>query len=254
MKPSADDINFAKRLAESFHLRIHNLYRSQYGSVAYGQGGQVKVDRTRYSKGWHSSFGPACNLLGGVTVEYDSAGWLIVQPRNMNNRIMATLHCPPAQHRGDIVTSGKSGLIDGDILGRRRQIGNTTIVSRYGWDDRKRRWAYTGVAVSTDAGKTWEHGESLEEVKTEIDRKRAQARKTIVTSRRAHLIALLCAKLVVTRQDALDSGYCRAGTDGFCDRYGFSETATAAQLRQTGRIEVEKAIAAAANRVAAQPH
>lgn len=56
-------------VAKHYHQHTHPLFRSKYGDILYGKGGQETQDRERYSKGYHNTFGPACCLNGGVRLD-----------------------------------------------------------------------------------------------------------------------------------------------------------------------------------------
>jgi hypothetical protein len=59
----------AVEAGELYHRTVKSLYQSKYAYVAYGPGGREEVDRERYSKGWHSSFGPASCRLAGARLD-----------------------------------------------------------------------------------------------------------------------------------------------------------------------------------------
>lgn len=61
--------NLALKVGYNYHNNTHKLFQSKYGKILYGRGGQVTVDRERYSKGYHSSFGPFRNLNGGARLD-----------------------------------------------------------------------------------------------------------------------------------------------------------------------------------------
>lgn len=55
----------AVAMGEDYHRRVKSLYQSKYACVLYGRGGREVIDRDRYSKGWHNSYGPArCRCAG----------------------------------------------------------------------------------------------------------------------------------------------------------------------------------------------
>jgi CRP-like cAMP-binding protein len=105
----------------------------------------------------------------------------------------------------------------------------------------------------------WEHGATVADCRREYERKLALAdgRRT-ATARSDHeqklaaCIARRCPGLIVTLADGQTAGFCAAGTAGFLARHDLAgrATVTAAELRRTGDVQVERVITVAALRVA----
>jgi hypothetical protein len=148
------------------------------------------------------------------------------------------------------VRYGHPALLDGDLYARERRAG---VAIRYGIDGDARGFAVRYPSPQDASRDYWEHGATLQECAAERDRKRGAAKVARIDareSRKARLIARLCAGLTCTIADAQDLGYCRAGIDAFRTRYGLGEAATVGQLRATSSYQAARVIERAAQRCA----
>ena len=247
------DSGTALALAKSFHVHVKSLYTSKRGGVAYGAGGQRETDWNAYSKRYGF---PARWRNAGVYVSYPgSAPVAVIQ--TARGAPVAQIPLPSAAGWRKRKWTGAQ-LLDGDLYSVRRQVGGAIVHTRYGWT-KKAGWTKTGIALELPGG-SFEHGATVADCraelvrKAEVARQQAEARRLSARlERAAHLIGRLCPSLVVTHDDRRQVGYCDAGVVAFLDRYPAlkgRDQVMAAELRATGRSEVERPIAAAARRVA----
>jgi hypothetical protein len=228
-------------LAYSYHRHITPLFASSRAEIVWGRAPVPVTDWHAYSK----SYGRPANYVNAAYEVGYTAGEPVVILHSARGKTLQVPLVPGADY-------SHPSLLDGDLYAIEKRPG---IVLRYSLKD-----GITGYAVHypTTQGLEayWEHGATLDECRRERERKLALARVAQIqgrAARKARLIARLCGALTCTVDDARAVGYCRAGIDAFCARYGLlGGAATVTQLRATQDAQVARVIEQAARRVATQ--
>jgi hypothetical protein len=233
--------------AASYHRHISPIYQSSRASIVLGSAATEETDWHAYSK----SYGRPANWKN------PAVSHARIMP-NASVDMTATIHTV----RGKDITLplhqdaryNHPALLDGDLYARVKH----GIVVRYNPRDER-----TGVALRIPgidgARAEWEHGKTISACRAEWERKSAlraaeaeaaRHNPDIRARRKQRLIMRLCGGLACTVEDARAVGNCQAGIATFRQRYALGETATAAELRKTGRSEIGRVIEQAARRVA----
>lgn len=243
----------AQDLATSYHQNVGALYKSQYASIGYGQGGQADSDSTIYKgryKGWAAKWHNA-----GVYVDY-SGRRPVVAVENSTGKRVADLPLPPK-------SANYIGLLDGDLWATptRERIGDARVYLRHGL--RHEKIVSTGYAVWIESNEknykgenfgAWEHAKTIVELSEEIEHKIAIAaekataeKQSARIERKIRLVARLCRRLRVEVRHARACGYCVAGIDAFRSRHGIEgEAVEAGILRRIADERIEAPILQAA--------
>lgn len=239
----SNDNAFALLVAYAYHKNIDNLYRSKRAEVVLGYGGQADQEYC-YAK----SYGfPAKWKNAGVYVRYNPNKMII---QNHLGNTKAQIPLPNKRNRKNIVFIG---LTYGDLWGIKRVIGKITIIERVGWNGKD--FTKNGVALQYVTGRwkdgiAYEHGSSIKEIKAEFLRKQEILAQQTKLTKLTQRIARLCPKLIVTIEDARNSGYCFPGINGFKQKYGLEgDQIEAKTLKALNDNNVQSPILKAAERV-----
>ncbi len=196
------------------------ITRSDKGCIIYGSDAEHITDYSYYSK----SYGHPAKWVNGAIFRDPKTCTITVSPSSGNKWTIPG----PKKSRRVCLEIGACTIGDAYAL-----IGSNGVCERFGVD---------GLATGLSAKRQdeWEYGESLEEIYDEMDRK-AIIRKNIAVeeekskrqNRFIKLASQLCRRAVVTEQDALDIGFCRAGIVGFRKTFGIGRSSTIGELRDT---------------------
>jgi hypothetical protein len=207
-------------IGENYHHNICALYGSRRGAVSYGAGG-IEHCEWIYAKSYRH---PARWKDGGARIE---RGILILE--NHLGTEKARFPFP----RGRLAPP--ESLLHGDVYG---------LVDADGTVQRHSPKGFTGVAVHLmdgDGAKYWEHGADVTECNAEAARKialhfeqKTRLRESRQDARRLRLLARISTGVLVTRQDARDTGACVAGINAWCERVNI--TADALPARDVFRL------------------
>ena len=202
-------------IGENYHKNIRPLYGSRRGAVSYGSGG-IEHCEWLYAKSYKH---PARWRDGGARIE---KGILILE--NHLGTEKARFPFP----RGRLAPS--ESLLHGDAYG---------LVDEDGAVQRYSPKGVTGVAlrlVDGDGALYWEHGKDITECRAEAARKiallleqKTRLRESQRDARRLRLLARISSGVLVTRQDARDTGACVAGINAWCDRVNITQDALPAR-------------------------
>jgi hypothetical protein len=219
-KRAAANATRAITIGENYHRNIGALYGSRRGAVSYGSGGTEHCEWL-YAKSYRH---PARWRDGGARIE---RGILILE--NHLGTEKARFPFP----RGRLAPA--ESLLHGDAFG---------LLDADGTVQRHSPKGFTGVAlhlVDGDGALYWEHGTDITECRAEAARKialqieqKTRLRESQQDARRLRLLARISTGVLVTRQDARDTGACVAGINAWCDRVNI--TADALPARDVFRL------------------